>query len=110
MRQWPQKWKMLVFIPIPKKGNIKECPNYPTIALISHAGKVMHKILRARFQQYVNQEIPDVQAEFWEGRGTRNQIARIRWIIATAREFQKNICFYFFDYAKAFDFVDKNKL
>ena len=101
---------MLVFIPIPKKDNTKECPNYPTIAIISHAGKVMHKILQAKFQQYVNQEIPDVQAEFREGSRTRNQIAIIHWIIATVREFQKNIYFCFFDYAKAFDSVDNNKL
>ena len=110
MQQWPQNWKMLDFIPIPKKDNTKECPNYPTIAIISHAGKVMHKILQATFQQYVNQEISDVQDEFREGRGTRNQIASICWVIARAREFQKNIYFCFFDYAKAFDSVDKNKL
>ena len=90
-QQWPQGWKRSVFIPIPKKGNAKECSNYRTIALISHASKVMLKILQARLQQYVNCEIPDVQAGFRKGRGTRDQIANICWIIKTAREFQKNI-------------------
>ena len=80
-RQWPQDWKRSVFIPIPKKGNAKECSNYHTIALISHASKVMLKILQVRLQQYMNQEIPDVQAGFRKGRGTRDQIANIRWII-----------------------------
>ena len=89
-----------VFIPIPKKGNAKECSNYHTIALISHAGKVMLKILQARLQQYVNHELPDVQAGFRKGRGTRDQIANIRWIIEKAREFQKNIYICFIDYAK----------
>ena len=98
------------FIPIPKKGNAKECSNYCTIALISHASKVMLKILQARLQQYMNYELPDVQAGFRKGRGTRDQIANIRWIIEKAREFQKNICFCFIDYAKAFDCVDHNKL
>ena len=88
-QQWPQNWKMSVFIPIPKKGNAKECSNYHTIALISHASKVMLKILQARLQQYVNCELPDVQAGFRKGRGTRDQIANIRWIIEKAREFQK---------------------
>ena len=92
-----------VFLLIPKKGNAKECSNYCTIALISHAGKVMLKILQARLQQYMNCEIPDVQAAFRKGRGTRDQIANIRWIIKKAREFQKNIYFCFIDYAKAFD-------
>ena len=86
-------WKRSVSIPIPKKGNSKECSNYRTIALISHASKVMLKILQTRLQQYVNHEIPDVQADFRKGRGTRDQIANIRWIIEKAREFQKNIYF-----------------
>ena len=88
-QQWPQKWKRSVFIPIPKKGNAKECSNYRTIAFISHASKVMLKILQARPQQYANREIPDVQAGFRKGRGTRDQIANICWIIEKAREFQK---------------------
>ena len=101
---------MSVFIPIPKKRNAKECSNYRTIALISHASKVMLKILQARLQQYVNHEFPDVQAGFRKTRGTRDQIANISWIIKKAREFQKNIYFCFIDYAKAFDCVDHNKL
>ena len=88
------------FIPIPKKGNAKECSNYRTIALISHASKVMLKILQARVQQYVNCELPDVQGGFQKGRGTRDQIANIHWIIKKAREFQKNLYFCFIDYAK----------
>ena len=88
---WPQDWKRSVFIPIPKKGNAKECSNYCTIALISHASKVMLKILQARLQQCVNHELPDVQAGFRKGRGTRDQIANIHWIIEKAREFQKNL-------------------
>ena len=88
----------------------KKCSNCRTIALISHASKVMLKILQARLQQYVNCELPDVQAGFRKGRGTRDQIAKIRWIIEKAREFQKNIYFCFIDYAKAFDYVDHNKL
>ena len=99
-----------VFIPIPKKGNAKECSNFRTIALISHASKVMLKILQARLHQYVNRELPDVQAGFRHGRGTRDQIANTCWIIKKAREFQKNIYFCFIDYAKAFDCVDHNKL
>ena len=99
-----------VFIPVPKKGNAKECSNYRTVALISHASKVMLKILQARLQQYVNREPPDVQAAFRKSRGTRDQIANIHWIIEKAREFQKNIYFCFIDYAKAFDRVDHNKL
>ena len=91
--QWPQDWKRSVFIPVPKKGSAKECSNYYTIALISHASKVMLKILQARLQQYMNHEIPDVQAGFRKGRGTRDQIANIRWIMGKAREFQKNIYF-----------------
>ena len=94
----------------PEKGNTKECSNYHTIALISQASKVMLKILQARLQQYVNRELPDVQAGFRKGKGTRNQIANICWIIEKAREFQKNIYFCFIDYAKAFDCVDHNKL
>ena len=100
----------VIFIPIPKKGNAKECSNYHTIALISHASKVILKILQARLQQYMNRELPDVQAGFRKGRGTRDQIANIRWIIEKAREFQKNIYFCFIDYAKAFDCVDHNKV
>ena len=107
-QQWPQDWKRSVFIPIPKKGNTKEWSNYKTIALISHVSKVMLKILQARLQQYVNCELPDVQARFRKGRVTRDQIANIRWIIEKARQFQENICF--IDYAKAFDYVDHNKL
>ena len=99
-----------MFIPIPKKGNAKECSNYRTIALISHASKVMLKIIQARLQQYVNCELPDVQAGFRKGRGTRDEIANICWIIEKAREFQKNIYFCFIDYAKTFDCVDHNKL
>ena len=97
-------------MPITKKGNAKRCSNYHTIALISHASTVMLKILQARLQQYVNRELPDVQAGFRKGRGTRDQIANIRWIMEKAREFQKNIYFCFIDYAKAFDCVDHNKL
>ena len=92
-QQWPQDWKKSVFIPIPKKENAKECLNYRTIALISHVSKVMLKILQARLQQYMNHELPDVQAGFTKGRGTRDQIANIRWIIEKAREFQKKHLF-----------------
>ena len=138
-QQWPQDWKRSVFIPISKKGNAKECLNYHTIALISHTSKVMLKILQSRLQNYVNHELPDVQADlekaeepeiklptstgssknqespdvhagFIKRRGTRDQIANIHWIIAKAIEFQKNICFCFIDYAKAFDCMDHNKL
>ena len=94
--------------PIPKKGNAKECSNYHTIALISHANKVMLKILQARLQQYMKWKFPDVQAGFSKGRGTRDQIANICWIIKKAREFQKNIYFWFIDYAKAFDWITIN--
>ena len=94
-QQWSQDWKMSVLIPIPKKDNAKECSNYHTVALISHASKVMLKILQARLQQYVNHELPDVQAGFRKGRGTRDQIANTRWIMEKAREFQKNIYFCF---------------
>ena len=89
MQQWPQDWKRSVFIPVLKKGNAKECSNYHTIALISHASKVMLKILQARLQQYMNYELPDVQTGFRKGRRTRDQIANIHWIIKKAREFQK---------------------
>ena len=109
-QQWPQDWKRAVFIPIPRKVNAKECSNYPTIALISHASKVMLKILQDRLQQYLNCELPDVQARFRKGRGTRDQIANIHLIIKEAREFQKNISFCLIDYAKAFDCVGHNKL
>ena len=101
--------KRSLYIPIPKKGNAKECSNYRTIALISHASKVMLKILHARLQQYVNYELPDVQAGLRKGRGTRDQIANIWWNIEKAIEFQRNISFCFIDYAKAFDCVDHNK-
>ena len=99
-----------VFIPIPKKGNAKECLNYRTIALISHASKITLKILQSRLQQYVNCELPDLQAGFRKSRGTRHQIANIRWIMDEARDFLKNIYFCFINYAKAFDCVDHNKL
>ena len=94
----------------PEKGNAKEYSNYRTISLISHASKVMLKILQARLQPYVNHELPDIQPGFRKGRGTRDQIVNIRWIINKAREFQENIYFCFIDYAKAFDYVDHNKL
>ena len=100
-QQWPQDGKRSVFTPVPKKGNAKECSNYRMIALISHASKLMLKILQARLQQYVNQELPDVQAGFRKGRGTRDQIANICWIIKKPREFQKVIYFCFVDYTKA---------
>ena len=109
-QQWPQDWKKSVSILIPKKGNAKECSNYHTIALISHTSKVMVKILQARLQQYVNCELPDVQAGFRKGRGTRDQIANIHWIIKKTRELQKNTYFCFTDYAKALDCVDHRKL
>ena len=109
-QQWTQDWKMSVYILIPKKAMAKKCTNYHTIALISHASKEMLKILQVRLQQYVNHELPDIQAGFRKGRGTRDQIANIRWIMAKSREFQKNIYFCFIDYAKAFDCVDHNKL
>ena len=109
-QQWPQDWKRSVFIPIPKKGNAKECSNYCTIALISHTVQVILKILQARLQQYMNRELPNVQAGFRKGRGTRDQIANIHWIIKKMREFQKNIYFCFIDYAKTFDCVDHSKL
>ena len=106
-QQWPQDWKRSAFIPIPKKGNAKICSNYCIIALISHTRKVMLKILKARLQQYVNWKFPDVQAGFRKGRGTRDQISNIHWIVEKAREFQKNIYFCFIDYVKGFDCVDQ---
>ena len=110
-QQWPQDWKRSVFIQTPKKGNAKEYSNYFTIALISHTNKVMLKILQARLQQYMNQELPHVQAGYRKGRGTRDQIANVCWIIRKAREFQeKKMYFCFVDYAKAFDSVSHNKL
>ena len=112
-QQWSQDWERSVFIPVPKKGNAKESSNYHRIALISHATKVMLKILQVRFQKYMNQELPDVQTGFRKGRGTRDQIANIHWITEKAREFQgkkKKICFRFIDYTKAFDTVDHSKL
>ena len=109
-QQWPQEWKRSVFIPIPKKGKAKECSNYRTIALISHTSKVMLKILQARLQQYVDQEIPDVQAGFRKGRGTRDQMANIRWIIKKVTDFHKNIYLCFIYYTKSVDHVDHNKL
>ena len=102
-QQWPQDWKRSVFIPIPKKGNAKQCSSYRTIALISHASKVMLKILQARLQQYMNCELPDVQAGFRKGSGTRDQIANICWIIEKAREFH-------WLHIDSFDCVDYNKL
>ena len=109
-QQRPQDPKSSIFIPIPKKGNAKECSNNCIIALISHTSKVMLKILQARLQTYMNHELPDVQAGFRKGRGTRDQSANIRWITDKTREFQKNIYFCFIDYAKAFECVDHNKL
>ena len=109
-KQWSQDWKRSVFTPIPKKGNAKECSNYHTIALISHASKVIHKILQARLEQFMNRELPDVQDGFRKGRGTRDQIANIQWIIKKAREFQENIYFCFTDYAKVFYCVYHSKL
>ena len=101
-------WNRSVFSPTPKKGNAKECLNYFTIALISHASKVMLKILQARLQHYVNYELPDVPAGFRKDRGSTDQSANIRWIIKKAREFQKNIYFYFIDSIKAFHCVAHN--
>ena len=109
-QQWSHDWKRSFFIPIPKKGNAKECSNYRTIALISHTSKGMLKILQARLQQYMKHELPDAQAGYRKGREPRDQIANICWIIKKAREFQKNVYFCFIDYAKAFDCVDHNKL
>ena len=101
-------WKRSVFIPIPKKSNVKKCSTYCTIELISHTSKIMLNILQVRLQEYMNRELLDVQVGFTKGRGTRDQIANICWIIEKAREFQKNIYFCFIDYTKAFDCVDHN--
>ena len=109
-QQWPQDWKRSVFIPIPNKGNGKEWSNYHTVALISQASKVILKIRQARLQMYVNWQLPNVQTGFRKGRGTRDQIANIRWIIEKARVLQKNIYICFIDYAKTFDCVDHSKL
>ena len=110
-RQWPQDWKRSVFIPIPKKGKDKECSNYCTIALISHASKVMLKILQARLQQYVNRELPDVQAAFRKGRGTRDQIATSAGSSEKQESYRKiSTSALLTTYAKAFDCVDHNKL
>ena len=109
-QQWRNDWKRSVFIPIPKKGNVKECSNYHTIALISHASKIILKILQARLQQYMNCKHADAQGGYRKGRGTRDQIANICWIMEKAREFQKNIYFCCIDHAKVFDCVDHNKL
>ena len=108
-QRWPQDWKRSVSVPIPKKGNAKESSNYHAITLMSHASKVMLKILQARLQKYVNWEIPDVQTGFRKDRGTRDQLTDSHWIIEKAREFQKNIYFCFTDYAIAFDCADYNK-
>ena len=110
IQQCPQDWKRSVFIPIPKKGNAKECSNYYTIALISQSSKVMLKILQARLRQYMNCELPDVQAGFRKGRGIRDHTANIHWIIEKARKFKKNVDFCFIDNAKTSDCVDHNKL
>ena len=107
---WLQDRKRSIFIPVPKKGNAKECSSYCTIALISHASKVMLKILQAGLKQYIDWELPGVQDGFRKGRGTGDQIANVHWIIEKAREFQKNIYFCFIKYAKAFDCVDHSKL
>ena len=109
-QQWPQDWKRSVFIPMPKKGNTKEGSNYCTIALISQASKIMLKIPQARLQQYMNHELPNVQAGFRKDRRTRDQIANIHWNTEKAREVQKNIYFCFIDYTRAFGCVDHNKL
>ena len=109
-QQWPQDWKRSVFIPLPKKSSAKECSNYCTIALISHTSKVMLKVLQARLQQYINHELPDVQAGFRKGRGIRDQIANICWIIEKQETSRKKIYFCFIDYTITFDCVDHNKL
>ena len=107
---WPKDWRRSVFIPIPKRGNAKEYLNYHTIAFISHTSKVMLKILQARLQQYVSQELPEVQTGFRKGRGIRDQIANFRWIIEKVREYQKHIYFCFTDCSKALDCVDQSEL
>ena len=110
IHQWPQDWKTSIFIPMPKKGTAKECSNNHIIALISHASKIILKIFQARLQQYLNHELPDIQAGFRKGRGSTDQIANIGWIIKKAKDFQKDIYFCLIDFAKAFDCVDHNKL
>ena len=107
-QQQAQNWKMSFFIPVPKKGNDKECSNHHTTVLISHASRIIFKILQVRLQQYVNHELPDVQAGFRKGRGARDQIANICWITEKAREFQENVYFFFIDYAKAFVWITTN--
>ena len=109
-QQWPQDWKKSIYIPIAKKGNVKECSDYHTIALISHAGTEMLKIPQWRLQQYKNRELSGVQAAFRKGRGTRDQIANICWIIEKAREFQKNMCLCFTDCSKTLECVDHSQL
>ena len=109
-QQWPQDWKRSVFIPIPKKGNAKECSDYHTIALISHASKVMLKILQARLQEYMNHEHPDVQAGFTKGRGTEIKLPTSVGSLKKQESSRKNIYFCFIDYAKDFDCVDHKKL
>ena len=109
-QQWPQDLERSGFTPIPKKGNAKECSKYSSIALISQASQAILKILQSRLQQYVNHELPDVQAGYRKGRGIRDQTANIRWIMEKAREFHKNTYVCFIDYAKAFDYVDHRKL
>ena len=109
-QQWPENWKKSVLILIPKKGNDNKCANYCTILLISHANKVMLKILQARLQQYVNSELPHIQAGFRKRRRIRDQITNIHLIIKKSKEFQKYIYFCFIDYTEAFDCVDQNKL
>ena len=109
-QQWPRDWKRSVFIPIPKKGNAKECSNYRTITFISHTSKVMLKILQARLRQYMNCELPIAKVGFRKGRGTRDHLANICWIIEKAREFQQKINLCFIDFTKAFGYVDHNKL
>ena len=108
--KWPQDWKRSAFVPIPKKGNAKECSNYCTIPLISYASKVMLKILQSSLQQYMNLELPDVQTGFRKDRRSRDQIVNILWVTGKSREFQKNIYFCFIDSIKAFDCVDHNRL
>jgi len=107
---WPKDWKKSVYIPIPKKGNATDCADYRTIALISHASKILLKIIQSRMEQTVQRELPDVQAGFRKGRGTRDQIANLRWIWERAKEYNQNIYVCFIDYSKAFDCVDHDIL
>ena len=109
-QQWPQDWKRSVFIPIPKKGNAKKCSNYCTIAFISPASKIILEILNARLQKYVNWELADVKVSFRKGRGSRDRIANIHWVIEKARKFLENIYLCFTDYTKTFDCMDHNRL